>query len=223
MKKIWLVGLGSIARGLYQTLKKNHQVEIFSKHASPSFEINNELTVKDFVENTLTLPDEIIITSGLLHNEKHLPEKTLSDLEPSWLETSIKENVYPALFFLKAINQRLTPSHLIKVAIFSARVASISDNRLGGWYSYRMSKAMLNMLIKTTANEWRYKSPNSILFGYHPGTVDTRLSKPFQNNIEREKLFSVEQATKYFLSCFETRSKENSGKIYDWQGKEILP
>ena len=101
-------------------------------------------------------------------------------------------------------------------------MSSISDNRLGGWHSYRMSKCMLNMLIKNISIEWYLKSPQSIIFGYHPGTVDTLLSKPFQSRLKAGQLFSATDAASYFFDCMNTRSPEHSGKVYDWQQKEIM-
>lgn len=109
------------------------------------------------------------------------------------------------------------------MSCFSARVGSISDNKLGGWHSYRMTKAMLNMLIRNIAIECRFKSPGSIIFGYHPGTVNTSLSKPFQSSLNGKSLFSAEQAANYFLNTIEKIKKEDSGFLFGWQYKQIKP
>ena len=79
------------------------------------------------------------------------------------------------------------------------------------------------MLIKNIAIEWQQKSPGSIIFGYHPGTVDTYLSKPFQASLNKENLFTVDKAAEYFIDCLSTINLASSGKIYDWQKQEVMP
>ena len=108
------------------------------------------------------------------------------------------------------------------VASFSARVGSISDNKLGGWYSYRASKAALNMLMKNVSLEYtRRKRPvASVLL--HPGTVDTDLSKPFQRNVPEGKLFTKDQCCSYLLQVIDNLSLKDNGKFYAWDGAEIM-
>lgn len=221
----WIVGLGGIGQSIKQQLEaQDHEVSCFSKNSHNDLvDINSELSVINYINQVESLPDNLIITCGMLYNDIHMPEKSLKNLDKTWLMASIEANVLPALYFLKALNTKLTRTQSIKCAIFSARVSSISDNRLGGWYSYRMSKCMLNMLIKNTAIEWQVKAPNATVFGYHPGTVDSHLSKPFQKNLMPEQLFTTSQAAKYFINCLETRNPSNSGKLYDWQQREITP
>ena len=108
-------------------------------------------------------------------------------------------------------------------AALSARVGSISDNRLGGWYSYRASKAALNMLLKTLAIETRRRNPQQIIVGLHPGTVDTALSQPFQKNVKPGALFTADDSARYLLNVIDGLSAEQSGGIFDWQGREITP
>lgn len=104
---------------------------------------------------------------------------------------------------------------------FSARVSSIGDNHVGGWYSYRMSKSMLNMFIKTLSIEWQRRFPHATVFGYHPGTVDTELSRPFHANVPAHKLFTPDKAADYCLSVLEQTSTSQTGQLFDWQGKKI--
>lgn len=107
-------------------------------------------------------------------------------------------------------------------AALSARVGSISDNQLGGWYSYRASKAALNMIIKNLSIEMKMRYKQAIIVGLHPGTVDSRLSKPFQANVPAGKLFTADYAVAKMLEVINTLTPENSGKYYAWDGKEIL-
>ena len=103
----------------------------------------------------------------------------------------------------------------------SARVGSIGDNRLGGWYSYRASKAALNQLTKTMAIELRRKNQNVAAILLHPGTVDTDLSKPFQKNVAPEKLFTRERAVEQLLRIIDGVEMKDTGKYYAWDGSEI--
>jgi len=106
-------------------------------------------------------------------------------------------------------------------AALSARVGSISDNRLGGWYAYRASKAALNMLIKTLAIEYHRRNQQLLIIGLHPGTVDTDLSKPFQRNVTPEKLFTADYSVGQLLSVIDGLIEDDSGGCFAWDGKRI--
>jgi len=107
------------------------------------------------------------------------------------------------------------------LAVISAKVGSIQDNRLGGWYSYRASKAALNMAIKTISLEWQYKVPNCCVAALHPGTTDTQLSAPFQANVAIKKLFSADQTAALLIDVIDNLNSKNSGRFWNWDGKEI--
>ncbi|GAB4819422.1 hypothetical protein N2152v2_006468 [Parachlorella kessleri] len=107
------------------------------------------------------------------------------------------------------------------VANLSARVGSIGDNRLGGWYSYRASKTALNQLTKCAALEFERKRQAVACILLHPGTVDTDLSKPFQKNVKPEKLFSKERAVRQLLDIIDRTTMRETGKYYAWDGQEI--
>ena len=223
IESAWIVGVGGIGAAIKKFLQeKGVEVRCFSTNNINSLDITSQACVTELVE-TSKLPDTIIITAGILHDESNLPEKSISAVEKDWLYQNINVNVLPTLYFAKALTKRIKRSDKIVFASFSARVSSISDNRLGGWHSYRMSKCMLNMLIKNVAIEWSLKSPSSTIFGYHPGTVDTPLSKPFQKRIQKEQLFSGEKAANFFWDCLSTRTPKDSGKVFDWRIEEITP
>ena len=107
------------------------------------------------------------------------------------------------------------------LAALSARVGSISDNNLGGWYSYRASKSALNMLLKTTSIEVARRNKTASVIGLHPGTVDTGLSKPFQANVKPEKLFTPEFAAECILKNIDKATAETSGSVFAWDGSPI--
>lgn len=109
-------------------------------------------------------------------------------------------------------------------ANMSARVGSISDNRLGGWYSYRASKAAVNQLTKSFDNYLRTSAgDNAMSISLHPGTVKTDLSKEFWNNVKEEKLFSTAFAAEKLMEVINSRRSDDRGKCWDWKAEEIPP
>lgn len=162
----------------------------------------------------------VISTIGVLHSEQFQPEKRLEDIDLDALMRVFTVNTASNVNWLK-----YAPHLLIKQraewVVFSARVGSISDNRLGGWYSYRMSKAALNMLVKTAAVELQRRLKQAVLVSYHPGTVDTPLSEPFQANVKPEKLFTPAFTAKQLLAILPELTVEDGPHYIDWQGEAI--
>ncbi len=108
------------------------------------------------------------------------------------------------------------------MAVLSAKVGSIADNRLGGWYSYRASKAALNMLVRTTAIEWQHRLPNATVLALHPGTTDSRLSRPFQQRLPPGQLHSPTRTGEALSRIIDSAEPEVSGRFYSWDGS-LLP
>jgi NAD(P)-dependent dehydrogenase (short-subunit alcohol dehydrogenase family) len=108
------------------------------------------------------------------------------------------------------------------LATISAKVGSIGDNQLGGWYGYRASKAALNMFIRTSSIEYKRTCPQAILVALHPGTTDTKLSLPFQRNVPPEKLFTVDRTVSQLLTVIENLTPADSGKFFSWDGSQIV-
>jgi NAD(P)-dependent dehydrogenase (short-subunit alcohol dehydrogenase family) len=110
------------------------------------------------------------------------------------------------------------------IAVMSARVGSISDNRLGGWYSYRASKAGVNQVVKTFDNHLRTASAeNAMAVALHPGTVRTGLSKEFWGSVKEEKLFDRDWVAEHLIDVVGSVGVEGRGKCWDWDGKEVPP
>lgn len=166
--------------------------------------------------------DLVIVATGILHNGEIMPEKSMRELTATKFQQILYANtIFPALV-AKSFLPKLAKDQRAVFAALSARVGSISDNQLGGWYSYRASKAALNMVIKNLSIEMKMRYKQAIIVGLHPGTVDSRLSKPFQANVPSGKLFTADYAVAKMLEVINTLTPENSGKCYAWDGKEIL-
>ena len=107
------------------------------------------------------------------------------------------------------------------IALLSARVGSISDNRLGGWYGYRASKAALNQLVRTASIEVARSRRDAVIVGLHPGTVETPLSAPFRGNVSPGKLFTPRVSAAHLLTAIEGLTPADSGKCFAWDGSEV--
>lgn len=168
-------------------------------------------------------PSLVIVATGLLHANNHGPEKSLNDLDPAWLTRLFEVNTIGPAIVAKHFLPLMPRTGKSVFAALSARVGSISDNKLGGWYGYRASKAALNMLIKTLAIEDKRRNDRGIVVALHPGTVDTALSRPFQGNVQPGRLFDTERAALQLLDVIEELRPPDSGKIFDFEGIEIAP
>lgn len=186
--------------------------------------IKTELTDQESVEasvRSIAEVDWVINTAGILHTDQSGPEKSLGQISSSWFLESMAINVLPALHLARSLQPKFRHNRPAIFAALSARVGSIGDNRLGGWYSYRASKAALNMCLKNIANEWRLKLKNTCVAAMHPGTTDTALSKPFQSNVPADKLFTPKQTAEYLYEVLSSLSPDKSGRFWAWDGSEI--
>ncbi len=164
---------------------------------------------------------EIFICHGLLHNKVISPEKRIEDFCPEVFLDVIKVNALIPLLWIKALTPLFSSKSKCKLVVFSARVGSIEDNQLGGWYSYRASKAALNMMLKNVAIEFSRRAKNIKVIVFHPGTTDTGLSKPFQKNVPAGKLFTTEFVAKQLLQITEDQAFDQRPSFLDWQGETI--
>ncbi len=158
---------------------------------------------------------------GLLHNEQQQPEKALRQLDAEKLLNYFKVNsIGPALLskHAMALLKHKEPSLF---ATISAKIGSIGDNRIGGWYGYRASKAALNMFLKTASIEYRRRCPGTTIVMLHPGTTDTELSKPFQRGVPPEKLFSTEKTVSQLMAVLSAVKAEDSGEFFSWDGSRL--
>ena len=168
-----------------------------------------------------TVPS-ITVFNGILHNDEiGMPEKRLEDINLEYSRSLFDTNTLLPMQWLQALLPLMKSKKPCIFTALSARVGSISDNRLGGWYSYRASKAALNMMFKSAAVELARRAKNVKLLLFHPGTTDTQLSEPFQANVPEDKLFSPEFVAQQLSDIQSQLTPDGSASYLDWQGQSI--
>ena len=239
MKNIVIVGGNQgIGRGIVEILSAETEANIvvtsrgYSKHLIKSknlwkieCDLSSESSIESFfeqVQSQFQSIDWLINCAGILHTDDYSPEKTLSKINQQQLLENYQINAMGHLLLLKKMEKLIAASQNPIAISLSARIGSIKDNQLGGWYSYRMSKAALNMGFKTLEIEWRRKYPHIKLLLVHPGTTDTQLSKPFQKRVNPAKLHTVEQTSKYIIEQINKKLKGQIDSLFiDFNGIQI--
>lgn len=163
----------------------------------------------------------VVNCAGILHGSGLRPEKSLATLDREALSQVFALNAFAPVLLAKALLPLLGPGAPRVFASLSARVGSIGDNRLGGWYAYRASKAAQNQLLRTLAIEWRRSHPHATCLLLHPGTVDTPLSRPFQRNVAAHALFPPQQAARQLLDIIARVTPADSGSFIAWDGNPV--
>mgnify|MGYP000745962907 CR=1 FL=1 len=210
----------------------NENLIAVSRNAFDSHHENIKSIICDYSEKEITKAasqiaqlqlssiDRIYICNGILHSESIHVEKRIEDIDPNAFLSVINANTLTPILWLQALFP-LIQKQQCKVIVFSARVGSISDNRLGGWYSYRASKAALNMLLKNASLEFAKRAKGIKILAFHPGTTDTNLSKPFQKNVAKGKLFTPEFVAQQLETIVNQIQADGQLSYLDWQGKEM--
>ena len=163
----------------------------------------------------------LIHAAGCLHGPGIRPEKSLQQLQESALTSLLQVNAFAPILLTQALLSCFRTAPAAVIAAISARVGSIEDNALGGWYSYRASKAAQNQLFRTLSIELRRSLPNLRVVSLHPGTVDTPLAAPFKANVPADRLFTPEQSAAHLLRVIAGVQNEDSGRFLAWDGKTI--
>lgn len=163
----------------------------------------------------------LVNVAGVLHGNGFSPEKRFEDIDADAFGRVYAVNAVGPALMLGAFHDLMARDGKAVFAAISARVGSIGDNRIGGWYAYRSSKAALNQILKTASIEFGRRRKNVIVVALHPGTTDTGLSEPFQANVPEGKLFPVEKTVGYLMSVIDGLSSEDSGGFFAWDGKPI--
>ncbi len=163
----------------------------------------------------------VVVATGMLHDEGIGPEKSARQIDAAAMTEVFAVNTIGPALAAKYFLPLLARDRCAVIAFLSARVGSIGDNRLGGWHSYRASKAALNALVRCFAIELAVRNPEAIAVALHPGTVDTPLSKPFQRNVPAGRLFEPEDSARHLLAVIERLTPAESGGLFAWDGSPI--
>ncbi|WP_375514858.1 SDR family NAD(P)-dependent oxidoreductase [uncultured Nostoc sp.] len=189
-----------------------------------AMDITDELQIVEAVQKIRTQVDKlhlVVNCVGLLHEDTLQPEKSLRQINSENLLRYFQINSIGAVLLAKHLLPLFRHGERSVFATISAKLGSIGDNQLGGWYGYRASKAALNMLMRTAAIEYKRSCPKALIVTLHPGTTDTRLSHPFQGNVPAEKLFSVERTVTQLLTVIEQLQEGDSGQFFSWNGSRL--
>jgi NAD(P)-dependent dehydrogenase (short-subunit alcohol dehydrogenase family) len=232
--KIVITGAsGGIGKAFVEVLARRPQVEHIiatCNRNSPGVDhpkvtwnrlnLSEETAVRDWAQQAGEI-DWLINAAGMLHTPAQGPEKTVRQIDPVFFLENMSINTLPTLLLAKHLHSNFRHGRPAVFATISARVGSIEDNRLGGWYSYRASKAALNMCLKTLAIEWQRTLPNVAVAALHPGTTDTALSAPFQRHVPPQQLFSPEQSVSYLLGVLDSLTPAQSGCFLAFDGERL--
>ena len=161
----------------------------------------------------------VLLATGRLHDPGMRPEKALRELDPAALQTAFAVNAIGPALALKHLSPLLPREGKSVFAALSARVGSLADNRAGGWYAYRASKAALNQLVRTAAIEIARRRPSAVCVSLHPGTVDTPLSQPFSK--AGLKVRAPATAATDLLAVVERLTPADSGGFFDYAGLPV--
>jgi NAD(P)-dependent dehydrogenase (short-subunit alcohol dehydrogenase family) len=223
-------GIGSAVTHLLEQDPNIAQIHAFARSSVPitsdkviagKIDLLDEASIAQAAASCGAEAGLIFVATGMLHEDGTRPEK-------SW--RSLDADKMARAFAINSIGPALVAKHFLPLlprgqrglfAALSARVGSISDNHLGGWYSYRAAKAALNQMIRTASIELAQKHPLAVCVGLHPGTVDTNLSKPFQGNVPDKKLFTPETSARALLTVLNGLTPADSGNLFAWDGTKI--
>ncbi len=212
--------IGAEFASLLTTDPRCREVVGLHRHSSPAIDMQDEASIaaaaKALADGT---PFHFIIhAAGLLHDGDLMPEKKLSDLRADNLMKSFAVNVVGPALVLRYFSPLLSREGG-RMIFLSAKVGSIGDNKLGGWYAYRASKAALNMLVKTASIELKRTAPSAIVIALHPGTVKSKLSKPFGGETKGRP---ASMACREMLQTIDALQPEQSGQFLSYSA-ELLP
>ena len=219
-------GTGSIGSAIVKQLIKHGftHVVLLGRSSHPKLELTDEQSIEQasiFIKS-LGKPISLLFdATGMLHDEDNnqMPEKTYKNITLSFLKKNFEINTFGPALIMKYFLPLLDSEEQSVFASLSAKVGSIEDNKYGGWYSYRASKAALNQLIKTVSIELSLKNKKAICVSMHPGTVTSKLSKPFQK--EGLTIQSPEESSKNIVQILSNLKSQDTGSFFNWNGEKI--
>lgn len=218
---------GGVGRAVADALEASGgygTVHRFARSASGPgrLDLEDEATIAAAAERVRAGPTPllILVATGVLHNGQE-PERTYKAMTAEHLLRDYRINTVGPALVMKHFAPLMPRDGRAVFAALSARVGSIGDNRLGGWHSYRASKAALNMLLRNLAVELVRSHPQAVVVGLHPGTVDTGLSRPFQKGVADGKLFTPAYSAERLLAVLDGLTPADSGCVFAWDGARV--
>lgn len=230
MKNIAIIGSsGAIGQAFQRAINQQHpdaHIWSFARSAKESaqeyfIDIADENSIQNAAQIITDPLDLVFVATGILSEGDIEPEKSLRDLSAEKFARLFQINTIGPALVAKYFTPKLNRASRSVFSALSARVGSIEDNRLGGWYAYRASKAALNMTLKNISIEVGRRNKAAIIIGLHPGTVDSQLSKPFQGNVPEEKLFNPDYSATKLLHVIENAQPDDTGKVFDFNGVQV--
>ncbi|MBN8846704.1 MULTISPECIES: SDR family NAD(P)-dependent oxidoreductase [unclassified Sphingomonas] len=218
MSAVVIGASGGIGGALADALEDEGETVL--RLSRPDIDVTDEATIAAAAARAGS-PELVIVATGILHEDGHGPEKAPGDLDPAWLARQYAVNAIGPALVAKHFLPLMPRAGRSIFAVLSARVGSISDNRLGGWHGYRASKAALNQFIRTLAIEDKRRNDRGIVVALHPGTVDTRLSRPYLQS--GRDIFATGRAAVQLLDVIDGLAPKDSGRLFSWDGTEIAP
>jgi NAD(P)-dependent dehydrogenase (short-subunit alcohol dehydrogenase family) len=221
-------GIGSAFANLLKAKATYSKIYRFSRSrdADDNVDLTDEaslLKAAQRLQSDAAVPDLIFIATGILHTGEKRPERSLRELDGDWMAENFRINTIGPALAAKHFIPLMPKTGRCVFAVLSARVGSISDNKIGGWYGYRASKAALNMIVRNLSIETQRRNPESIVVALHPGTVETALSAPFSGGGQNGERFTPEQSSAKLMAVLEGLLPEDSGQIFDYNGQMIAP
>jgi NAD(P)-dependent dehydrogenase (short-subunit alcohol dehydrogenase family) len=220
-----VIGRGGLGSALVQALQPHHaQVLSLGRSSAPAIDYADEGTLRGAAAWTAAQCEKaplrlLVVATGFLHGEVGQPERSLSQLDPAYLGHVFLVNAIGPALVLKHFLPLLPRQGRCVVALVSAKVGSIEDNRLGGWYGYRASKAALNQLVKTASIEHARRNREAAIVALHPGTVDTPLSQPFGKGGLNVR--PPEVAAQEIAAVLQGLGPQDNGRFVDYQGQTL--
>ncbi|MBU1376501.1 MAG: SDR family NAD(P)-dependent oxidoreductase [Alphaproteobacteria bacterium] len=213
-------GIGAALAARLDNDTRVRRVHRFARGTPVPLDLTDEASIAAAAA-TVGEPRLVILATGLLHDADQGPEKRMADLDPAHLARSFQVNAIGPALVLKHFAPKIPRQGKAVLAVLTARVGSIADNRLGGWYGYRSSKAAANQIVRTTAVELAARRRDAICVSLHPGTVETPLSAPFQRGVARDRLFTPAFAAERLMAVIDGLAPSDTGGFLAWDGQPI--
>ncbi|MEM6579064.1 MAG: SDR family NAD(P)-dependent oxidoreductase [Pseudomonadota bacterium] len=210
---------GGIGSAICRALTARHVNVTGLSRREHGLDVTSQASVDTHLRDLTGPFDLIFVATGALEIDGRGPEKSLRDISAEALEAQFKLNCLGPALVLRHAARLMPRDRECRFAALSARVGSIGDNSLGGWYSYRTAKAALNQMVHGASIELARGHKKSICVALHPGTVDTGLTKKYAGGY---KTVTPDEAASNLLNVLHQLTPAETGRFFDWQNKPIV-